>query len=90
MGVNYSAQLIIICLMRRKVEERREMEGLPLDDVCTAITVCVCPGVRGEKCWCLALCVCQYYTSWSNGPGGAFWSTRLNMWRINIACNADF
>lgn len=27
--VNYSARLIIICLMRRKVEERSEMEGLP-------------------------------------------------------------
>lgn len=27
LDVNYSARLIIICLMRRKVEERSEMEG---------------------------------------------------------------
>lgn len=31
--VNYSARLIIICLMRRKVEERGEIDGLPWDDV---------------------------------------------------------
>lgn len=29
LDVNYSARLIIICLMRRKVEERSEMEVLP-------------------------------------------------------------
>ncbi len=29
LDVNYSAWLIIICLMRRKVEERSGMEGLP-------------------------------------------------------------
>lgn len=29
LDVNYSARLIIICLMGRKLEERSEMEGLP-------------------------------------------------------------
>lgn len=33
LDVNYLAQLIIICLMRRKVEERSEMKVLPQDDV---------------------------------------------------------
>ena len=37
-----------------------------------------------------AVCICQYYTSWSNGPGGAFWLVLLNMWWINIACSPDF
>lgn len=29
LDVNYSAELIIIFLMRRRVDERCEMEGLP-------------------------------------------------------------
>lgn len=34
LDVNYSAQLIIICLMRRKVEERSGIGVLPPYDVC--------------------------------------------------------
>lgn len=37
LDVNYSARLIIICLMRRKVEERSGIEGLPSADVCVAM-----------------------------------------------------